>query len=343
MEIKKCWLKKYRKRVLMLVFLASIVVCGLHVARLYAQVNDTVVAITSTGKAADLLISKNLNGEETGRSNILIVGNSADDINHPGATLADSIMVVSIDIKSKKVSLVSIPRDLWVTADGYGFMKINAVYSVGGVELLQATVENIIGTTINHHVVVNYAAFKELINAAGGVDVLVDSVDSRGICDPNLGLLLANGIQHLDGATALMLARSRNVPTYDGREIYGLPNGDFDRMIYQRKIFKALLDKIVVSEVLTNQTKMIAILNSLKGNITSDFSVGQLRRSYDLAKVTSTFDSTSIKGEDINSLLVDYWSNDGQMALIPSIGMGNYIDIQSYVYSYFNSASDNSE
>lgn len=298
---------------------------------LYTRADAAVESATSSGTLTDFLKAEPLNGEETGQVNILVAGNSADDAGHGGAELTDSIMVASINVASNKVTLISIPRDLWVTVDGSS-MKLNAVYTVGGMEGLKSEVTNITGLTINHSVLVNYAAFRDMIDAVGGVDVTIDSSDPRGIYDPMVGFSAINGAQHLDGAQALLLARSRNDPTYDGRVAYGLPNGDFDRTANQRKIAEALTAKVASSSTLTNPSKLSALFSGIAGNVSSDFSVGQLRRLYDLSK-TVTIEDVSINGTDDSSLLTDYTSLDGQSALVPLEGAEDYDAIQTYLHS----------
>ena len=299
---------------------------------LYTQADAAVEASTSGGSLVDMLTPEALNGEETGAVNILVAGNSADDAGHDGAELTDSIMVARIDLATKKLTLLSVPRDMWVNYQG-SYMKLNAVYTVGGMDGLQSTIEEMLGIMINHRVLINYAAFREMIDAVGGIDITIESPDSRGIYDPMIGFSIGNGEQHLDGTQALLLARSRNDPTYDGRNAYGLPNGDFDRTMYQRKIATALMEKVASNSTLANTTKLKALFESISGNVQSDFTVGQLRRLYDLSKELTSTESVSIRGDEGSLLLANYTSYDGQSALIPSAGMDDYSQVRAYVAS----------
>lgn len=327
-------IKKHWKKIVLTTLAFLLMGAGVFAYSLYHQADAAVAKITTGGSAVELLKSEPLNGEDTGRVNILIAGNSADDTGHGGAQLTDSIMVASINITTKKLTLISIPRDMWVTINGSS-MKLNAVYTVGGMDLLQSTVENMTGLTINHCVLINYTAFKQMIDAVGGVDITINSSDPRGIYDPMIGFSIANGKQHLNGETALKLVRSRNDPTYDGRIAYGLPNGDFDRTENQRKVVQALLAKATTLSTLANPAKLTKLLESLSGNVTSNFSVGQLRRVYDLGKEVSSTDSISIRGTDENLLIANYTSYDGQSALIPQAGANNYTAIRSYIAATF--------
>lgn len=325
MFIRRNW-KKF-----LLVFLALVVtVAGVIGYRTYAMADKAVQTVTKSGSIVDLLKPEALNGESTGVVNVLIAGNSADDSNHGGALLTDSIIVASYNLSAKQLTLVSIPRDLYVDVNG-SYMKINAAYTNGGMDELKSVVEAVTGLTINHQVLINYAAVRDMVDAVGGVDINIDSSDPRGIYDPMIGFSIANGVQHLTGDQALLLARCRNDPTYDGRVPYGLPNGDFDRQANQRKIIQALLAKISSSTTLTDSTKLQSLISSLSGNVSSDFTVGQLRRVYDLSKEVTATNSITIRGVDGNILLSDYNTVASGDALIPSAGIGNYTAIQAYI------------
>lgn len=296
----------------------------------YTSANTAITQIAISGVAVDLLKAEALDGEDSGRVNILIAGNSVDDEGHDGAELTDSILVASYLLKEKKLSLISIPRDLWVTTGGVS-SKINALYTTGGMDLLQSTVENITGLMMNHRVLISYDAVAKVVDALGGIDITINSSDPRGIYDPMIGISLANGPHHLDGQQVLLLARSRNDPTYDGRIAYGLPNGDFDRMANQRMIATTILDKVASSETLVNISVLQNLIESLSDTVRSDLSVGQLRRLYDLSKEVSTTASLSIRGDDATVLLGDYTGYGGQSALIPSAGMDVYSQIREYI------------
>lgn len=326
-------IQRHWKKITALISVFVAIAVGLVAYNVYAQANAAVQSSTSSGTLVDILNPEALNGEDSGSVNILVAGNSADDAGHGGATLTDSILIAHIDITTKKLSLISVPRDMWVNYNG-SYMKINAVYTLGGMNALQSTVEKMLGITVNHHVLINYTAFREMIDAVGGIDVTIESSDSRGIYDPMIGFSIGNGAQHLDGTQALLLARSRNDPTYDGRIAYGLPNGDFDRTMYQRKIAEALITKVASSETLTNTTKLKALFASISGNVESNFSVGQLRRLYDLSKQLSATESISIRGEESSLLLANYTSYDGQSALIPRSGIDEYAAIQAYIAAW---------
>src|SRR5262249_37731197 len=123
---------------------------------------------------------------QNGRVNILLAANSADDPGHNGANLTDSIMVLSVNTKNNTALILSIPRDLWVDIPGVGHAKINSAYPNGGMDLLQEVVQDNLGLTIDYQALVNYGAFRDLVNAVGGITIIIKSDDPRGIYNPSL-------------------------------------------------------------------------------------------------------------------------------------------------------------
>src|SRR5713101_4370660 len=91
-----------------------------------------------------------LASDSTGRVNILVLGEG--DPGHAGVGLTDTMMVVSLDTKAKRVAQISVPRDLRVNIPGYGSGKINEANADGGVTLAEQVVANTLGIPINYYV-----------------------------------------------------------------------------------------------------------------------------------------------------------------------------------------------
>lgn len=123
-------------------------------------------------------VADELKGEKEGRINILLLGMRGEQLSG-GGLLADTIMVASILPAENKVSLFSIPRDLYVKNPGTGGQtKINAVYAYGedkkvggGMENMKEVVGEIVGQPIGYALAINFKGFTDLVNALGGVDV----------------------------------------------------------------------------------------------------------------------------------------------------------------------------
>ncbi len=301
------------------------------------------------GNIFGILHSTKLKGENTGRVNILLAGNSADDPGHGGADLTDSIMVISIDTVSKRAFLLSLPRDLWVHVPGDGHEKLNHAYVVGedtnfsengypngGMGELAKVASNVTGLDINYYALVDYQALKQSVDAVGGVDFTVKSTDPRGLYDPNIDwtnhgplVRLSNGTHHLNGQQALDLARARG----DAYNSYGFAGSDFDRTEHQRQLLVALKARAVSAGTISNPAKLSSLFDAIGSNVKTDFTLGEVHRLYDLIKDIGggNIKSLSLNQADGTSLLASYAAPDGQSALIPAAGIDDFSDIRAYV------------
>lgn len=269
--------------------------------------------------------------QSNGRANILLTGYSADDPGHQGAQLTDSIMVLSIDQSTHKAVVISIPRDLYVDVPGHGYEKINAAYEQGGMNLLTRVISQDLGLDMNYHALINYTAFRDAVNAVGGVIISINSSDPRGVYDPNTSIKLPNGPVKLNGQQALALSRSRG----DGYGSYGFPAGDFDRIKYQQQILLALKTKADSGSVITNPFRVIKLVDAAGNNVQSDLKLGGIESLY---KTTRKINNSDIQTVSLNKignqqLLRAYTTYGGQSALIPLAGLNNYSNIQAALQS----------
>ncbi len=144
-------------------------------------------------------VSNEVKGEKDGRINVLLLAmRGVSDPN--GGSLADTSMVISLDIKDNKVSYVSIPRDLLVSdvQDASAFSKINAIYAQGvskggvaqGIIDAEKKYSEVAGVPIHYTVVANYNAFNDVVAAVGGVPINLKQpfeenaqFNQSGVCD----------------------------------------------------------------------------------------------------------------------------------------------------------------
>ena len=125
----------------------------------------------------------------------------------------DSLMLLMADPVNKRASILSIPRDLYVDIPGYGLYRINTAYFLGDGPLAVQTVEYNLGVRVNHYVMIEFDVFTTLVDEIGGIDVYVP----RTIYDPDYPNMsygydpfyIEEGLQHLDGQTALKYVRTR--------------------------------------------------------------------------------------------------------------------------------------
>ncbi len=336
----KAWLKR--------VFLILVALVVILVLVFGWNFYDAIAKLTGQHNPISLLetITPQSLKETNGRVNILLAGYSVGDPNHGGAMLTDSIMIISINPKTKAGTIISVPRDLWVNIPGYGQSKINAAYEYGqrggfnqtgyfpgGMGLLEKVVSKDFGIGFDYYALINYAAFRDAVDAVGGIRIDIQSPDPRGIYDQYTNLKLPNGWVTLNGQEALSLARARGDGTA-GDVYYGLPNSDFTRTQYQQKMLVALKDKVSHTASLLNPLTVFNLVSSVGNNVVTDLSVGQIESLYYDTKGIANNNIKQVTINDYNgqNLLNNYYV-DGQDALIPAAGVYNYSQIQAAVHS----------
>lgn len=195
--------------------------------------------------------------------------------------LADVIRVARVDFTIPKVTMLSMPRDLWVEipeiADNYDIThgKLNQAYFYGGPGmgyydgpgagpgLLARTLDLNFGLRADHYGAVNMQTFAKIVDAVGGIDIyLPTDVDGRPIDDrtEDMGYFYA-GQQHFNGDQALRFARIRK------------KYNDFTRMDHQNMVICALKDKITSPAVLPKIPQIIA---AFQGQVLTDLSLEQI-------------------------------------------------------------------
>jgi len=189
---------------------------------------------------------------------------------------SDSIMLVRSDPQHHRLSYLSIPRDLRVPIPGYGEQKINAAMQIGGPALAIKTVREFTGLRVNHVVVVNFADFKDLIDALGGVTVdvpariLSDRFDcpyaTAARCQQWQGWRFRTGSQRMDGQRALIYSRIR-INQLNRSE------SDVTRGARQQAVIQAVMGKFTSPATLA---KLPFKGSSLVTPLTTDLSPGQL-------------------------------------------------------------------
>ncbi len=332
--------KKRLKRYLLVALVLVVLIIGGYFYSL-AQTASKVFHGNVFSNITSLFGSTKLNGESTGRVNILLAGYQGNSSTE--GALTDSIMVVSINTKNNTAFTFSIPRDFYLNVPGIGDEKINAAndnssfnqsgYFEGGIGQLQKTIEKDLNIPINYYALINYNAFEQAVNAVGGINVNIQSSDPRGLYDPNVDkahggpLLLPNGNVHLNGLSALALALARGDSPYS----YGFPLSDINRTQHQRQMLIALEQKALSTGTLTNPIKISKLFNAIGNNVTTNLSLADVIKLAQLAH--------SINLNNISSYGLSYGGTSpllkaayiaGQDQLIPTIGLNNFSQISHY-------------
>jgi len=116
---------------------------------------------------------------------------------------SDVLMIARLNPDRTAAAVASIPRDSWVEIPGHGFDKINAAYALGGPALLVETVEKLTQIRVDHFAVIDFAGFRAMVDAVGGIDIGIGATTS------NDGVTFQAGVNHLDGRGALAYVRQR--------------------------------------------------------------------------------------------------------------------------------------
>lgn len=163
-----------------------------------------------------------------GKKTIMIIGKDRMD---EGAERTDVIMLGQYDYMQKEMKLVSVMRDIYVDIPGYQSYKINAVYSLGGVELLREVIAYNFDINVEEYVTVDYDAFMETVNVVNPNGVTIDVEKDMS---EKIDTELKQGEQQLNGKDLLAYARFRNDE-----------EGDFGRVRRQQQVLSAIQDEII--------------------------------------------------------------------------------------------------
>lgn len=168
---------------------------------------------------------------------------------------SDTMMVVHYDPKTSQTAVISIPRDTRVKIKG-SYEKINAANAFGGPELAISTVEDLIGISINYYVEINYEAFRKLVDAVGGIDIVVPYNMDYDDNAQDLHIHFKKGQNvHLNGTKAEQFVRWRK--NNDGS---GYIDGDLGRVKTQQDFVVKLVDKIKSPAIIPKIPSIIKIL-----------------------------------------------------------------------------------
>jgi LCP family protein required for cell wall assembly len=167
----------------------------------------------------------------------LVMGSDSRGKSATAGARADSILLVRTDPGHHLISMLSIPRDLYVPIPGHGSNKINAAFAFGGPPLLIRTVNRLTSLKVNHVVLVDFAGFRDLIDQLGGITIVNPSkITSSQNFDGN-SWQFGKGPIHLDGRRALAYARIRHTTN--------AADSDISRTERQQRVLQALMHEIV--------------------------------------------------------------------------------------------------
>lgn len=327
-QMMKLYNKKGRaKRIVCIVLSVVFLVCGSGMIYYYSVLNSMNFKSIADDDNNDtpLTTIEALEGNETNLSlngndllqdskilNVMLFGeDNSKKTSTSGFGLSDTMIMMSIDNRHKKLKLTSFQRDTYLYIPGHGYNKLNASYTLGGAKLAIQTIEANYGVKVDRYAVVDFESFKEIINTLGGVDIELtqDEIDyinyqmyKNGQTSEYTTIKDAPGIVHLDGQEALWYARNRGLQKgEDGNEI-GIDGDDWDRTSRQRKLLETVFNSMKSADL----TKIISIVSSVGPLIT-----------------------TNLKKDEITALVshsLTYLSYDVEQYYLPEEGLWYYDD-----------------
>ena len=253
----------------------------------YHKLDGNITTDTATAELLEEYERERPDPEVDEATNILVLG--SDDRSggnsaygkDGGTARSDTAILLHLSANRDNATAVSVPRDLMVNIpsctrpDGSRtkaqFAQFNWAYQFGGAACTIRTLEKTTDIRVDHHMVIDFKGFKELVDSVGGVEVCL----SDPVTDPDAKLDLPAGRQTLKGEDALGYVRARK----------SLGSGsDTDRMSRQQDFLASLVKKVRSNGVLMNPAKLYPVLDAATSSITADSGLNSLTKLYDLVR-----------------------------------------------------------
>ena len=239
--------------------------------------NDTVDAVDYEKMLADKLAKSAANVvSDSDVTNILLVGEdlraTIDNTDQSNGN-TDVIMMISINTKKETVTTTSFMRDIYLQIPGYYATRINAAYSMGGIPLLEKTIQDNFSVKIDRYLKVNFYSFIDIVDTMGGLDIKISDEEAKGMRDPlgeqnkylnkkyGADYIKKGGKIHMNGNQALAYARLRKV----GRS-------DWERTQRQRTVIDLIANKTKELSL----TELNSLLNKVLNKISTDLTDAEI-------------------------------------------------------------------
>lgn len=246
--------------------------------------------------------------------NFLLIGSDR----RPSGTShrTDTMLIAIVWYKEGQVSLISIPRDLWIYIPTVGMQRINTAYQSGesggyaggGMGLLKDTILQNLGIRIDHTAMVEFDGFRRIVDTLGGIEVPVSCAytDWRLIdpsYDPNNEnnwwlYTVGPGQVYMDGDLALWYARSRS------------KSSDFDRGRRQQEVIRTLFQKALQTDTFS---KIPQLYNDFSSTVITDMSLGDM---LSLSPYSVNFTNANIRSYYIRPPYVVGWTTPGGASVL---------------------------
>lgn len=254
--------RHHRVRNFFIALIAILVVgSGMYVAYAWHKLSQTSKVIYKSAGAPKLRSASKVISQKKPVS-ILLLGTDTGALGRSYKGRTDTIIVMTINPKTNKTTMVSLPRDMKVNLPDYAKYspaKINAAYTYGGTKETISTVQEYLNVPIDYYVLVNMGGLEKAIDQVGGVDVTSPLTFTY-----NGSSFTKGKTQHMNGKTALNFSRMRHED----------PQGDYGRQTRQRLVISALLKKSVSYKTVLNDNFLMTISDEMQTDLTRSDMLG---------------------------------------------------------------------
>lgn len=207
---------------------------------------------------------------------------------------SDTILLVTINPETKRMSMTSLERDLMTNIEGQGKVKLNAAYPAGGVELSISTVQKMLDVNIDYYALINMRGLMSLVDAVGGIEVTnhFDFPISIAKNEPITTAEIPPGTHLINGEQALVYSRMR----------YDDPDGDYGRQKRQREVIQKLLAKLLSLESIERYKP---ILSAISHNMKTNMDLGETSTLISLLSYKDSMANVSSYQLGGNGVMVD--------------------------------------
>jgi LCP family protein required for cell wall assembly len=234
---------------------------------------------------------------------ILLMGVDSTDEGLSKNTVAngDSLILITFNPKTLNATMLSIPRDSYVPISCWSGTPENKITHAAayGTDCMMSTIENYFDVKIDYYAKINFRGLVSLVNTLGGIDVEVPQDLCTDDSNREGHVCIKEGMQHLNGEQALVLARNRKQ----------LANGDLDRGLNQQIVIQGIINKV---KDMSSVSQVMGVLDTISNNLDTNFTTKQILSFYDIAKDITT---NALQKDDADLINIEqlFLSGTGQM------------------------------
>lgn len=247
---------------LMAIFATTVVAAGIYLTTTY---NYATGELSKTFRASKAASGDTKAIQQTKPITILLMGvdTGSNERKETWEGNSDTMILVTVNPKTKQTTMTSLERDLLTEIDGSGQAKLNAAYAEGGADLAISTIQKVLDIDIDYYALINMQGLIDLVDAVGGIEVTntFDFPISIAKNEPEFQATVEPGKHKINGEQALVYSRMR----------YDDPDGDYGRQKRQREVIQKVVAKLLNMNSIGSYKK---ILSAVSSNVQTSIDLG---------------------------------------------------------------------